>query len=87
MSVDIQQQRQLSAEHVQVRIVDSDVHPTPRRGELEPFIPAAFRDLFVKRANGAGARTTTTHPTMPTPTRCEPTRSPTTATSRARIQP
>jgi uncharacterized protein len=41
---------------VQVRIVDSDVHPTPRRGELEPFIPAAFRDLFVKRANGAGGQ-------------------------------
>jgi hypothetical protein len=56
MTIDIQQQRQLSAAHMQVRVVDSDVHPYPRRGELEQFIPAAFRDLFAQRAAGAGSQ-------------------------------
>jgi uncharacterized protein len=87
MSVDIQQQRQLSAEHVQVRIVDSDVHPTPRRGELEPFIPAAFRDLFVKRANGAGGQNYYDAPDYAHAYAMRTDTFPTTATSRARIQP
>jgi predicted TIM-barrel fold metal-dependent hydrolase len=56
MTIDIQQERQLSAEHVQVRVVDSDVHPYPRRGELEQFIPAGLRDLFAQRAAGAGSQ-------------------------------
>jgi uncharacterized protein len=54
MSIDVQQQRQIGAEFVQTRVVDTDVHPTPKRGELEPFIPVAFRDVIASRAVGAG---------------------------------
>jgi predicted TIM-barrel fold metal-dependent hydrolase len=54
MSIDVQQERQVGAEFVQTRVVDSDVHPTPKRGELEQFIPARFRQIFAQRAAGAG---------------------------------
>lgn len=47
-------QRILGTEQVQVRVVDTDVHPTPRRGELDQFIPEKFRKLFQTRAKGAG---------------------------------
>ena len=56
MSIQIEQEHQASAEHVAVRVVDSDVHPYPKRGELEQFIPAAFRDLFARRGEGAGSQ-------------------------------
>lgn len=46
--------REVSAEQVQVRVVDSDVHPTPRRGELEEFYPVEFRGLFANRSKDAG---------------------------------
>jgi hypothetical protein len=56
MSIEVQAERRLSAERAQVRVVDTDVHPYPRRGELEQFIPAAFRDLFLSRGEGAGSQ-------------------------------
>ncbi|MVZ99784.1 amidohydrolase family protein [Actinomadura sp. LD22] len=43
-----------AAEKEQVRVVDCDVHPVPKRGELEPFIPEPFRGLFAQRAERAG---------------------------------
>src|SRR6478672_3997829 len=35
-----------AAERIAVRCVDSDVHPTPRRGELGQYIPEQHRKLF-----------------------------------------
>ena len=32
-----------AAERIAVRCVDSDVHPTPRKGELGAYIPAEWR--------------------------------------------
>lgn len=37
-----------------VRIVDTDVHPTPKRGEFLPFVDAKYRTLFANRQKGAG---------------------------------
>jgi uncharacterized protein len=56
MTIEITQERPRRGEQVAVRVVDSDVHPTPRRGELEPFIPTPFRDLFIQRGTGAGGQ-------------------------------
>jgi predicted TIM-barrel fold metal-dependent hydrolase len=54
MTAEIQQEHRLSTELVPVRIVDSDVHNVPRRGELAEFIPSPYRDVIAKRAQGAG---------------------------------
>jgi hypothetical protein len=35
--------RQPASERIAVRCVDSDVHPTPRRGELVQYIPEPWR--------------------------------------------
>ncbi|MDT5392037.1 MAG: uncharacterized protein QOE04_5678 [Mycobacterium sp.] len=35
-----------AAERIAVRCVDSDVHPTPRKGELGAYIPAEWRSKF-----------------------------------------
>lgn len=53
MTVEIQE-RKPSAEQTQVRAVDCDVHPTPRRGELAPYLPAKLQKLFASRAEWAG---------------------------------
>ncbi|MBY4039196.1 amidohydrolase [Rhodococcus fascians] len=39
---------------VPVRVVDGDVHPVPKNGELTEFIPEPFRSRFEARAEGAG---------------------------------
>jgi predicted TIM-barrel fold metal-dependent hydrolase len=54
MTMEMERTRQAGAERAQVRIVDSDVHPYPKRGELEQFIRAPFKDIFARRAIGAG---------------------------------
>ena len=54
MTMEMERTRNLSGERVQVRVVDSDVHPTPKRGELEQFIAAPFKDRLARRAVGAG---------------------------------
>ena len=54
MTMEMERTRNLSGEQMQVRIVDSDVHPYPKRGELEQFIPAPFKDIIASRAAGAG---------------------------------
>lgn len=51
----IGERREIGTETVQVRVVDSDVHPTPRRGELADFYPAEFKDLFMNRAKDGGS--------------------------------
>src|SRR6201989_445847 len=35
-----------AAERIAVRCVDSDVHPTPRRGELGQYIPKPYQKFF-----------------------------------------
>ncbi|HEX2215016.1 MAG TPA: amidohydrolase, partial [Mycobacterium sp.] len=35
-----------AAERIAVRCVDSDVHPTPRRGELTQYIPEPWRSKY-----------------------------------------
>jgi predicted TIM-barrel fold metal-dependent hydrolase len=47
--------RVIGTEQVPVRVVDTDVHPTPRRGEFEQFIPARFRKVMAARQEGAGS--------------------------------
>lgn len=54
MTIEMQQERTVATEQVPVRIVDSDIHPTPRRGELAPYIPAKFRGLIAARQSGSG---------------------------------
>ncbi|GGM75534.1 amidohydrolase family protein [Dactylosporangium sucinum] len=54
MTVEIQQARTAGTEQVEVRVVDSDVHPTPRYGELEQFIPEPYRSQFQLRKQLAG---------------------------------
>lgn len=54
MTIDIEHERKVGAEQTQVRVVDSDVHPMPKFGELDPFIPEPFRTLFGKRAAMSG---------------------------------
>ena len=56
MTIEITEQRQQSTEQIPVRVVDSDVHPVPKRGELEEFIPAPYQQLFRLRGNGAGGQ-------------------------------
>lgn len=54
MTIEMQQERTVATELVPVRIVDSDIHPTAKRGELAPYIPAKFRGLMAARQSGSG---------------------------------
>ncbi len=54
MTIDIEQERKVGAEQTQVRVVDSDVHPTPKFGELAQFIPEPYRTLIAQRSDMAG---------------------------------
>jgi predicted TIM-barrel fold metal-dependent hydrolase len=54
MTIEIQQERKAATEQVQVRVVDSDVHPTPRIGEFDEFLPEHYRKLFSQRQQMAG---------------------------------
>jgi predicted TIM-barrel fold metal-dependent hydrolase len=45
-----------TTESVPVRVVDCDVHPTPRIGELDQFLDEPYRSLFAKRKKMAGNR-------------------------------
>jgi predicted TIM-barrel fold metal-dependent hydrolase len=54
MTIEIQQERVASTETTQVRVVDTDVHPVPRRGEFLPFVDPKFQKLFENRQKGAG---------------------------------
>ncbi|WP_281690052.1 amidohydrolase family protein [Pseudonocardia thermophila] len=55
MTIQIEERRQATTEEfVQVRVVDCDVHPTPRFGELEPYIAEPYRTTFAQRAQMAG---------------------------------
>lgn len=54
MTIEIQQERTITQEQVSVRVVDSDIHPMPRRGELTPFVPSKFRTMFDRRSSGSG---------------------------------
>lgn len=40
------QQRVPAAERIAVRVVDSDIHPMPRRGELVEYIPEPWRSRY-----------------------------------------
>ena len=44
--------RKPAAEHVAVRCVDSDVHPTPRSGELVQYIPEPWRSKYFSHPPG-----------------------------------
>lgn len=56
MTIEITKKHELGTEMVPVRVVDSDVHPVPRVGELAEFYPAEFRDRFAQRSKGAGTQ-------------------------------
>src|ERR1700694_3076710 len=40
------EERVPAPEQVAVRVVDSDVHPVPKRGELTEYIPEPFRSKY-----------------------------------------
>ena len=46
MTVTQSQERFPAAERIAVRCVDSDVHPTPKRGELAQYIPEPWRSKY-----------------------------------------
>jgi uncharacterized protein len=41
------QERTPSTDHVAVRVVDSDIHPVPRPGELTQYIPEPYRSRYL----------------------------------------
>ena len=45
-------ERKPATEHVAVRCVDSDVHPTPRSGELAQYIPEPWRSKYFLKPQG-----------------------------------
>ncbi|MDT5011406.1 MAG: uncharacterized protein QOH57_3023 [Mycobacterium sp.] len=47
MTVTQAKDRVAPAERIAVRCVDSDVHPTPRRGELGEYIPEPWRSKYI----------------------------------------
>jgi uncharacterized protein len=47
MTVTEVKERVAPTERVAVRVVDSDVHPMPRRGELTEYIPEPYRSKYV----------------------------------------
>lgn len=48
--------RTTGTEEVQVRVVDCDVHPTPRKGALLPFASNELRKALMLRAEGTGSQ-------------------------------
>ena len=46
MTLAHQQHRAPAAERTAVRVVDSDVHPVPRRGELVEYLPEPYRSSY-----------------------------------------
>ncbi|WP_029138646.1 amidohydrolase family protein [Nakamurella lactea] len=54
MTVQAEQPRQLGEQTVPLRVVDCDVHPTPKRGEFEPFVREPYRSLLSDRKRMAG---------------------------------
>ncbi|WP_370617734.1 amidohydrolase family protein [Mumia sp. Pv 4-285] len=54
MTIDTTKERKVGSEQVQVRVVDSDVHPTPRYGEIDQFISDSLRKLLAQRSAMAG---------------------------------
>ncbi|WP_040780892.1 amidohydrolase family protein [Rhodococcus ruber] len=55
MTIELQHPQLIPGQTVPVRVVDCDVHPYPRTGELAPFIPEPFRTRFARRAQDSGA--------------------------------
>ena len=49
MAVSVQERTASEQAYVDVRIVDSDVHPTPRPAEYADYIPEPYRSAFWKR--------------------------------------
>jgi predicted TIM-barrel fold metal-dependent hydrolase len=49
MAVTTQERTASQQERVAVRVVDSDLHPTPRAGALTEYIPEPYRSTFWKR--------------------------------------
>ena len=45
------QERTPAIERIAVRCVDSDVHPTPKRGEIIPYIPEPWRSKYFLSRN------------------------------------
>jgi len=56
MTVDMAHTSTEHEERVQVRVVDCDVHPTPRIGELDEFVAEPFRSRINQRKKMAGNR-------------------------------
>ena len=51
MTLTHSQERLPAAERIAVRCVDSDVHPSPKRGELVPYIPEPWRSKYFLTRN------------------------------------
>ena len=51
MTLTHSQERVPAAERIAVRCVDSDVHPTPKRGEIIPYIPEPWRSKYFLSRN------------------------------------
>ena len=54
MTVELQRSVLVPGQTVPVRVVDCDVHPTPKVGELAPYIPEPFRSRLAQRGEDAG---------------------------------
>jgi uncharacterized protein len=54
VTIELHQERTVAQEQVPVRVVDCDIHPMPKKGELTPFYEPRFRTLFENRGVGAG---------------------------------
>ncbi len=55
MTIQLQDERAVADKTTPIRIVDCDVHPTPKRGELTEFIPERYRARITERSRGAGS--------------------------------
>ena len=82
MTLTHSQERVPAAERIAVRCVDSDVHPTPKRGELIPYIPEPWRSKYFLTRD-VGEQIYYDAPDYAHATRCAPTRSRRTASSPA----
>jgi uncharacterized protein len=54
VTIEMQQERALGSEQVQVRVVDADVHPMPKIGEFDQFVPEPHRSALASRRPMAG---------------------------------
>jgi predicted TIM-barrel fold metal-dependent hydrolase len=54
MTIEIQTERTVGTDVVPVRVVDSDVHPTPKIGEFDEFVPEPHRTVLSQRKQMAG---------------------------------